>query len=177
MNTITNKDYNTMLIANYIIEYCKNNNIKMNNLKLQKIMYYIQARSLVENNTSLFSEKFKKWKYGPSMPSVYHEYKSYGAYDIEDAKAIIRCAKKDETPTLLGKYITEDYDLNSIDENDKHIIKDTVMHLKEYDPFELVDLTRKHSLWSNYKNFGSAYEDKEIKKFFDNNPEEQLWRK
>lgn len=187
MDTITNRNYNPMLITNYIIEYCKTNDIKINNLKLQKILYYIQARSLVENNASFFSEKLEKWKYGPALPSVYHEYKSYGAYNIKDKKTIIRLARKDETPTLLGKFITEDYNPDNITDSDKHIINDTLNRLKDYEPFELVDLTQKHSIWSDYedkilnpsafRDFESVYEDKEIKNFFDNNPEEQLWKK
>ena len=75
-----------LFVANYIIEYSNNMGDEMNNLKLQKLLYFINARFLVEENRSLFEENFEKWKFGPVIPSVYHEYKSCGAFGISSEK-------------------------------------------------------------------------------------------
>ncbi|WP_172507385.1 Panacea domain-containing protein, partial [Enterococcus faecalis] len=69
------KPYLAMYVADYIIDYCNKHDIEINNLKLQKVMYYLQAKSLVETNEPLIDEELQKWKYGPVVPTVYHEYK------------------------------------------------------------------------------------------------------
>lgn len=47
-------------------------------LKLQKLLYYAQAWSLVFREKVLFSEDIEAWVHGPVIPDVYHRYKQYG---------------------------------------------------------------------------------------------------
>ena len=47
-------------------------------LKLQKLLYYAQAWSLVLNQKALFEEDFEAWTHGPVLPSIYEKYKSKG---------------------------------------------------------------------------------------------------
>ncbi len=47
-------------------------------LKLQKLLYYAQAWSLVLNGKSLFAEDFEAWAHGPVIPSIYERYKEHG---------------------------------------------------------------------------------------------------
>jgi uncharacterized phage-associated protein len=64
-------------VAKYIIK-----SLPVDNLKLQKLLYYSQAVYLVlHNKIPLFPEDIEAWDYGPVVPPVYHEYKSYG-FDI-----------------------------------------------------------------------------------------------
>jgi uncharacterized phage-associated protein len=61
-------------VAKYIIK-----SLPVDNLKLQKLLYYSQAVHLVLNNkTPLFPELIEAWDYGPVVPQIYREYKSYG---------------------------------------------------------------------------------------------------
>ena len=61
-------------VAKYIVK-----SLSVDNLKLQKLLYYSQAVHLVLNNkTPLFNDDIEAWDYGPVVPSVYHEYKQYG---------------------------------------------------------------------------------------------------
>jgi uncharacterized phage-associated protein len=65
-------------VAKYIIK-----SLPVDNLKLQKLLYYSQAVRLVLNSGApLFPEPIEAWDYGPVVPSVYHEYKSYGLETI-----------------------------------------------------------------------------------------------
>ncbi|EIE4349702.1 DUF4065 domain-containing protein, partial [Listeria monocytogenes] len=73
-------------MAGYIINYCKEKNYVINNLKLQKLLYYAQAKSLVEKSRPLFKENIEKWKLGPVVPEIYHLYKNYGAKNIQSAE-------------------------------------------------------------------------------------------
>jgi uncharacterized phage-associated protein len=61
-------------VAKYIIK-----SISVDNLKLQKLLYYGQAVHLVLNNkTPLFWEDIEAWDYGPVVPQVYKEYRWHG---------------------------------------------------------------------------------------------------
>lgn len=47
-------------------------------LKLQKLLYYAQAWSLVIKSETLFYEDIEAWVHGPVIPPVYRRYKQYG---------------------------------------------------------------------------------------------------
>lgn len=59
-------------VAEYIINYP---NIYVDNLKLQKLVFYSQAVSLVINKKPLFSAVIQAWDYGPVIPELYRKYK------------------------------------------------------------------------------------------------------
>ncbi|MDR0655867.1 MAG: DUF4065 domain-containing protein [Treponema sp.] len=64
-------------VAKYLIK-----SLPVDNLKLQKLLYYSQAVHIVSHNkTPLFPEAIEAWDYGPVVPEVYREYKAYG-FDI-----------------------------------------------------------------------------------------------
>lgn len=70
--------YNALDIAKYIIRRCHDLGKCMSNLKLQKILYFIQAEFLVSKNRPCFCENIVAWNFGPVVPEVYQEYKVYG---------------------------------------------------------------------------------------------------
>lgn len=49
-------------------------------LKLQKMLYYAQAWSLVIIEKPLFNDEFEAWSHGPVLPNIYEKYKEHG-YD------------------------------------------------------------------------------------------------
>jgi uncharacterized phage-associated protein len=57
----------------------------MTAMKLQKLVYYSQAWSLVWDETPLFGEKIKAWANGPVVPQLYHEHK--GQFQVTDLTA------------------------------------------------------------------------------------------
>jgi uncharacterized phage-associated protein len=44
----------------------------LTNLRLQNLLYYAQAWSLVIRESELFSEEIRAWRYGPVVPEVYN---------------------------------------------------------------------------------------------------------
>lgn len=61
-------------VAKYII-----NRLPVDNLKLQKLLYYSQAVYLVlHEGNPLFSDDIEAWIYGPVVRSIYKEYKKHG---------------------------------------------------------------------------------------------------
>jgi uncharacterized phage-associated protein len=76
-------------VAKYIIK-----SLPVDNLKLQKLLYYSQATHLVLHDKSpLFPDPIEAWDYGPVVPPVYREYKGHGLEIIP--------MPKDENPLNL----------------------------------------------------------------------------
>ena len=49
----------------------------MTHMKLQKLVYYCQAWSLVWDEKQLFEEKIEAWINGPVVPVLFHKLKGY----------------------------------------------------------------------------------------------------
>ena len=64
--------YSAIDIARYIIWYCKNHGYTISNLKLQKILYFVQAEFLVSAGAPCFYQDIEAWDFGPVIPEVYH---------------------------------------------------------------------------------------------------------
>lgn len=69
-------------IAKYIIVFndCKGDIVT--NKKLQKLLYYVQAWSLVHFEYPFFDEYPEAWSHGPVYPTVYQRYKIFGYQPI-----------------------------------------------------------------------------------------------
>lgn len=82
-------------IAKYIIDLCCKSGDPISHLKLQKLLYYVQAWYVTINNTKIFNEQFQAWVHGPVLPSVYANYCTHGyglilkEYNIDLAPNII----------------------------------------------------------------------------------------
>ena len=53
---------------------------RMTTMKLQKLVYYCQAWSLVWDEAPLFPEKIEAWANGPVVPDLYYEHR--GQYEV-----------------------------------------------------------------------------------------------
>lgn len=56
-------------------------------MKLQKLLYYVQAWSLAWRGQPMFEEPIEAWQYGPVVERIYQRYKKYGYDPIERAEA------------------------------------------------------------------------------------------
>lgn len=54
----------------------------ISNMKLQKLLYYVQGFHLAAFDEPLFADEIRAWTYGPVIVDVYHEYKEHGALAI-----------------------------------------------------------------------------------------------
>lgn len=110
-------------VARYILE----RQGAMTAMKLQKLVYYAQAWSLVWDENPLFDEPVEAWVNGPVVPELYKSHS--GMYKVE-AKAI------NGNSSLLS--------------DDQ---KDTINRILEYygskDPQWLSDLTHLEDPWKN----------------------------
>ena len=140
--------YSALSIARYVIGYCKQQGYYVSNLKLQKILYFIQAEFLVTLGNPCFWEEIQAWAFGPVVPEVYQEYKKFGSSNI---------------------FI--DYNINNIMESKKHedLVKGIVDQCDNYSASDLVRFTHNQSPWLNayQKYHNNPIRNEDIKEFFE----------
>lgn len=98
-------------IGRYFVYLSNQEGKPITNKKLQKLVYYAQAWSLVLRKRKLFKERIEAWVHGPAIRSLYFEYKKFGAEPITETisatslKNISGTAKEllDEVWALYGK--------------------------------------------------------------------------
>ena len=66
----------TIKLAYYVIDYCKKHNLELTNLKLQKLLYFINIEYLKSTaGQPIFAEEFLAWRHGPVLQSAYNFFK------------------------------------------------------------------------------------------------------
>jgi len=71
-------------IADHILWSSHESGSFISNLKLQKLLYYVQSWHLAINDSALFSEKFEAWVHGPAIPEIYRRYKRFSWRSIDE---------------------------------------------------------------------------------------------
>lgn len=72
------------VLCNNILVRGRKDGVKITPMKLQKLMYFVCKEYVKRCHTSPISEQFEVWQYGPVLPSVYSEFKSFGANPITE---------------------------------------------------------------------------------------------
>lgn len=146
-----NNKYTAMDVANYIIWYVNAGHEKLctlSNLKLQKILYYVQASFLAKTDgVPIFLNDIEKWQYGPVVRDVYYEFKDFGISHIDTPRSYLSNLSN-------GGFELIKFDSNRIaanPENAEHI-KFVVNSLKNVAPFDLVERTHKEPMWYDLKH-------------------------
>lgn len=119
--------YSALVVARYIIKRCNELNRPISNLKLQKLLYFVQAEFLVGEGSACFPEEIEAWDFGPVVPEVYHRYKAYGSASI---------------PYLAGAER-----VRRICTEDKEIINGIVDEGSLYTANQLVEITHNQAPW------------------------------
>lgn len=61
-------------VADYVISKCISGGDTLSALKLQKLLYYVQAWHLALYNKPLFDEKFQAWVHGPVSRTIFDRF-------------------------------------------------------------------------------------------------------
>lgn len=104
---------------------CNLENIRMTNLKLQKVLYYVQTKSLIETGNPVFEDDFEAWRSGPVIRDVYREFMRYIAFQIEFDDPIL---KKNRVP---------------IDRKTSRIVHEILVLTRNFGAWYLSDLSKK----------------------------------
>lgn len=97
----------------------------LTNLKLQKLLYYVQGWHLAETGRPAFADEIQAWREGPVVPSVYQVYRALGKRPIVDVP--------EDAPQL--------------DEQVRAVVESVWQRYKNYSAFHLSDLTHDESPW------------------------------
>ena len=74
--------FSSTVICNNVLKRAKSENIKVTPMKLQKLLYFVSCEYVKATGTELLSEHFEVWQFGPVLPSVYNEFKSFHSSPI-----------------------------------------------------------------------------------------------
>lgn len=138
--------YKAIEIAHKILQKATvdDNGEFVTNMKLQKLLYYMQGFHLAWFDTPLFEEEIEAWMYGPVVPSVFETYKHEGKRGIEYSGNTIMLL--DEEESLFNK-VYEVYG--------------------KYSAFGLINLTHSEDPWKNTPiGRGNVISKEAMKTFF-----------
>ncbi|MEM6603078.1 MAG: type II toxin-antitoxin system antitoxin SocA domain-containing protein [Pseudomonadota bacterium] len=132
-------DLSPSQIANYFIAISRVDNIKLTTMKLIKLVYIAYGWCMVLLGRKIFSEEIEAWKFGPVIPSLYHEFKRFGPKPIQDMAIDVDFTNRD---VGLNIPIVEDEDVIEV-------LGFVWSEYKNCDAFKLSDIThKKDSPWS-----------------------------
>ncbi len=136
--------YDVLDVSRYVINYSNTKGYGISNLKLQKILYFIQAYFLTEDEmTPCFSDDIKAWDFGPVVPRAYHEYKQYGGGNIPFISSYYT-----DTPNIWNVERIP-FDDTVINKKDKEKINSVVDMFRNTSATDLVTLTHNQAPWKN----------------------------
>ena len=138
-------------LANYLLSLIdRDKGDTISNLKLQKLLYYVQGYYLAYFDKPLFDEKIEVWTYGPVVPEIYKKYKDFGC----------ECLPLDNLV----------FDISNLSNEELNVIQNVFKVYNDYSASTLVSMTHKELPWLNSLENGLAVSNKisidDMKKYF-----------
>lgn len=90
--------YSPKAIANYFLELAREAGQPISPMKLQKLVYYAHGWYAGYTGKPLIDEPVQAWQYGPVIPSLYHEFKRFGAGSISGKATDVAGCELREVP-------------------------------------------------------------------------------
>jgi uncharacterized phage-associated protein len=116
-------------VARYLVQLAFNEEEPdfLTHLRLQKLLYYIQAWSLVNRGQVMFPERIEAWAHGPVVPDVFKVFSDHGRRPI--------------LPDDIGEL---EFDLT---DEEKDFIASVWEAYKGYSALKLREMTRQEDPW------------------------------
>lgn len=137
--------FNIYELSIYVVNYSIMNGYPIDNLKLQKLLYYIQKEFVNEGNLA-FDEPIVCWNWGPAVEVIYNNFKTHVNSKIgyiENKKFVIHkdggyfsIMKSDNLVDFEGK--------DSIDK-----VKGVIERYKHHSAIEMAKLSMSETDWIN----------------------------
>lgn len=154
--------YNALDISRYIINLCNDHDIEISNLKLQNLLYFVQAAFLMEHNTPVFSQDIIAWQYGVLIEDVNQEYRRFGSMSIPKNEHYLDFSLN----TMNFEEIK--FDENIIIDEHKEIINAVLYVMINENVFKVIDIIQSQEPWiKTYKeNSQNIISNKLINEYF-----------
>ncbi|PRY46965.1 putative phage-associated protein [Spirosoma oryzae] len=116
-------------VAEYILQLADSevSDNDVTNLKLQKLVYYVQGFHLAMFDKTVFSDPIAPWQYGPVVSELYHTYKENGGSVIKPTA--------EYTPT------------EAFSEEQENLIKEVFNVYGQFSAWKLRDMTHQELPW------------------------------
>lgn len=138
------KVYTALEVARHIINYANSNDQLLSNLKLQKLLYFVQAKFLISQGRVCFADDIEAWNFGPVVSSVFREFKIFGSFHIPPVKHYY--VEDESQPFNFRRVVFYDIEITN---EDKAVIDEVVDYFADYSSVALTDLTLKQFPWKN----------------------------
>ena len=115
-------------VSKFILMYSHEKGQSMSVLRLQKVLYYVQAAFLINGRGPCFPEEIEAWDYGPTIPGMRNVFSVYGAGFIPVSGSM--------PPDAFG-----------ISKEDQELIEQVVDRTAKYSTLQLVDFTKSQTPW------------------------------
>jgi uncharacterized phage-associated protein len=102
--------YPAAVIANYFIERSNSEGLAIDQMKVQKLVYYAHGWYLAMTDEPLIDEQVEAWRFGPVIPSLYRVLKHCGNQSI---KRLIQPAHKELLAFDVQSFLDRIWDLYS----------------------------------------------------------------
>lgn len=121
--------YSALEVARYIIYHEAQQGRTVSNLRLQKLLYFVQAKFIADgqNASPCFYEPMEAWGFGPVVREVYYAYRYYGG-------AMIPPERNFSTMIALS---------------DRSMIDEILDDCAQYSTSALVDITHSQTPWQD----------------------------
>lgn len=93
-------------VADHLIALAHQRGETVNNLKLEKLLYYAQAWHLARYDEPLFEAAFEAWSSGPVIPAIYYRFKEFG---ISPLSAPTELSKLEPETAMFLNEIADEY--------------------------------------------------------------------
>ena len=123
---MSKKRHSAIEVAKALLYSAAQDRMKINHLKLQKLLYLLQGWCLYFLNHKFFDDKIEAQKYGPIIPSIWYTYGEYKNDVIGDS----------------GEPISQ------LDFKEEELLKEVWRVYKNYDSLELSQMVL--NLFGNY---------------------------
>ena len=159
--------YRAIDIARYIINHSIEKGHSITNLKLQKLLYYVQAKFLVDYDEECFEDEILNWNYGPVVESVYEIFKVNGRDFLSFQDKYSEINYDEKTNNIRIEEL--EYNDGFLKYNEDAAKIDSVIDaFGNYTPYQLVNRTHAEEPWMNTQRY-SVISKTLIEEYFLNN--------
>lgn len=154
--------YTASDIARYVVNYSNSRHYSISNLKLQKLLYYIQAGFLVEKGHECFSDEISSWQHGPVVRSVYNEYRRYTNMPIPEQRVYNVIDVRDGKLVIVPREFSEE----DFREEDKELMNRIIDGMGGCDAWSLVRRTHEEEPWKAVHQYNEEITQESIRQYF-----------
>jgi len=77
------------IIADYILKFAYDRGQEITNLRLQKLVYYVEAWYMANYDDALFEEDYEAWIHGPVLRSLYNKFRKFKSEPIVIKSSVV----------------------------------------------------------------------------------------